>query len=172
MDAQKKKIIFFYVIHTFVIALGIALDQITKFLAVKFLKPIFSTPFIEGFISFTYHENTGAAFGSFKDNRWVFMTVSTVAIIAMTVFLYMRKCPNMLYSTAVALIVSGGIGNMIDRIFLGYVVDFIEPTFINFAIFNVADCFVTVGAFGLIVLLIIDILKDAKRKKKADGDND
>ncbi len=172
MQEEKKKLIKAYTYYTLIIVIGIVLDQLTKFLAVKYLKPISTSTFIKSFISFTYHENTGAAFGIFKNNRWVFMVISTVAIVALSVFLYMRKAPNKLYATAIALIVSGGIGNMIDRIFLGYVVDFIEPTFMNFAIFNVADSFVTVGAFGLILLLLIDIIKEARQNKKGSKNND
>ncbi len=166
---NRKKIIRNYFIYTAVIVLGIVLDQITKLLAVKHLKPIPTFPLIEGVFHFTFLKNYGAAFGMLSENRWVFMSISTLAIIALTIFLYMRKAPNFLYALAISAIISGGIGNMIDRIALGYVVDFIDVRLINFAIFNVADCFVTVGSIGLIILLLLDIIKDSKkeREKKA-----
>ena len=107
--------------------------------------------------------------------RWVFMVFSTVAIVVLTGFLVSGKSPSKLYSAAIALVISGGIGNMIDRVALGYVVDFIEFTFIDFPVFNIADSLVTVGAFGLIILLIIDIVresvKESQKKRKKDGDD-
>ena len=63
--------------------------------------------------------------------------------------------------------VSGGIGNIIDRLRLKYVVDFIEPLFVNFAVFNFADCLITVGAFALIIYLIVDLIKDSAKQKKS-----
>lgn len=168
MKSEKKKLIIDYVIYSSIIVFGIVLDQITKLLAVKYLIDG-SVTFIPGVIDFTYVENRGMAWGLFADQRWIFMTASVIAIVALSVFLYMRKSPNRLYAIAISLIISGGIGNMIDRTVLGYVVDFLEATFIDFPVFNVADSFVTVGAFGLIALLILDIIKEAKaeRQKKA-----
>ncbi len=163
--STKKKIITDYTVYTLIIVLGIALDRLTKRLAVRFLRPVTSFPVIEDVLHFTFVRNSGAAFGMLSDHRWIFMTVSTVAIIAMTVFLYMRKAPSMLYAASIAAIVSGGIGNMIDRVAYGYVVDFIDVQFIDFAVFNVADCFVTVGAVCLVILLIADLIKDTASKK-------
>lgn len=165
---KKRKAISDCAVYTFIIILGIGLDRLTKWLAVKYLEPIFSFAVIEDVLNFTFVKNTGAAFGMLSEHRWIFMTVSTVAIAAMTVFLYMRKSPNMLYAISLSAIISGGIGNMIDRVALGYVVDFIDVQFIDFAVFNVADCFVTVGAVGLIILLIADLIRDSYAKK-GDG---
>lgn len=168
MNTRKKTIIE-YTVYTSIIVFGIFFDQLTKWLAVKFLDPISTFPIIDDVFHFTFLRNRGAAFGMLSDHRWVFMTVSTVAILALAVFLYMRKAPNLWYAISISAIVSGGIGNMIDRISLGYVVDFIDVRLIDFAIFNVADCFVTVGAIGLITLLVIDMIADIKkaRDKKA-----
>ena len=165
MNTRMKTIID-YTVYSAIIVIGVVLDQITKLLAVKFLKPIDTLPLIEDVLHLSFLKNTGAAFGMLSDHRWVFMTVSTVAILALAVFLYMRKAPNIWYAISISLIISGGIGNMIDRISLGYVVDFIDVRLIDFAVFNVADCFVTVGAFGLIVLLIADMIKEAKKAKE------
>ncbi len=170
---NRSKTIINYIIYTSVIVLGVILDQMTKWLAVKFLEPRPTFPLIKGVLHFTFLKNYGAAFGMLSDRRWVFMSISTVAIIALIIFLYMKKAPNLLYALCLSFIISGGIGNMIDRIALGYVVDFIDVRLINFAIFNVADCFVTVGSFGLIILLIIDIIKDTKTEhKRKSGKND
>lgn len=148
-----------------VIAAAVFADQLTKFLAVKFLEPIPTCPLFEGILHLTYHENRGAAFGIFADKRWIFMSISTVLIIGLLVYLLLGKCENMLYSVSISMIIGGGIGNMIDRIALGYVVDFIDFRLINFAIFNGADSFVCVGSGLLILALALDIFKEAKAKK-------
>jgi signal peptidase II len=175
MNKNKKKLIIEYAVYAAVIALGIIIDQITKLVAVKELTDSGSVTFIKGLIDFTYVENRGMAWGMFADHRWVFMVFSTVAIVVLTGFLVSGKSPSKLYSTAIALVISGGVGNMIDRVALGYVVDFIEFTFFDFPVFNVADSLVTVGAFGLIILLTVDIVRESineSRKKKGKKDAD
>ncbi len=156
------------IIYSAVILLGIFLDQLTKWLAVKFLKPIHDFPLIKDVLHLTYFENDGAAFGMFSepDQRWIFMTVSTVAIVAILLYIYLGHAENMLYGISLAMIASGGIGNMIDRIALGTVVDFINFELIDFAIFNGADSFVCVGAGMLILACILDIIKETKAEKK------
>ncbi len=154
-----------YILYSVIIVCGIVLDQITKALASAYLTAVETCPIIKGVIHLTYAENTGMAFGMLKDKRWVFMTVSTVLIIAMGLYLYLAKSEGRLYDISIAMIVSGGIGNMIDRIGLGYVVDFIDFRLINFAIFNGADSFVCVGAGLLVLALILDLAKESKNKK-------
>ena len=148
-----------------VIAAAIFADQLTKFLAVKFLEPIPTCPLFEGVLHLTYHENRGAAFGMLADNRWIFMSVSVIMIVGLLIYLLLGKCENMLYTVSLSMIIGGGIGNMIDRIALGYVVDFIDFRLINFAIFNGADSFVCVGSGLLVLALVLDIIKEAKAKK-------
>ena len=148
-----------------IIAAAVVIDQLTKLLAVKFLKPIPTHPILENVLHLTYHENRGAAFGMLADQRWIFLSVSTVMIIGLLIYLLMGKCENMLYTVSVAMIIGGGIGNMIDRVALGYVVDFLDFRLINFAIFNGADSFVCVGSGLLILALLLDIIREAKAKK-------
>lgn len=164
------------ILYALIILAGIGLDQLSKALAVTYLKGQASFPLWRGVLHLTYVENTGAAFGMLKDHRWVFLIFSTVAILALGVYLFRGvsylsdkredgSYPPIgtLGAIALALIVSGGIGNMIDRIALGFVVDFIDFTLINFAVFNIADSFVTVGAILLVVHLLLPFFK----KKKA-----
>lgn len=155
-----------YIIYTAIILGGIIIDQITKALASAYLKPIYSLPIIEDIFHFTYRENTGMAFGMLKEHRWIFMLVSTILIIGMGIYLFGMKSENRLYDVSLSLILSGGVGNMIDRIFLGYVVDFIDCRFINFAVFNGADSFVCVGAGILMLALIRDLIKELKKEKE------
>lgn len=154
-----------YILFSAIIGGGIIIDQITKILASEFLKPIYTLPVIEDIFHFTYRENTGMAFGMLKEHRWIFMLVSTILIIGLGFYLYGMKSQNRLYDVSISMILSGGIGNMIDRIFLGYVVDFIDCRFIDFAVFNVADSFVCVGSGLLMLALIIDLVKEIKQEK-------
>lgn len=160
----KKKTPFEYVLYTAIIAAGIILDQLTKYLSVLYLKAVETVPIIEGVIHLTYVENTGAAFGMLKNHRWVFIAVSFVSIIAFALYLYLGHAENKLYAVSISMVVSGGIGNMIDRLALGYVVDFIDFRLINFAVFNGADSFVCVGAGLLILALILDLRKEIRGK--------
>ena len=160
----KRLPAFSYILYSVIIALGIGADQLTKLLAVKFLMPIDTLPIIKGVIHLTYVENRGAAFGMLANHRWVFIVISTVTIIAMLYVLYSGRLQNKLYTVSVAMIISGGIGNMIDRTALGYVVDFIDFRLINFAVFNGADSFVCVGAGILVLALILDIVKESRKR--------
>lgn len=144
------------------------LDQITKVFAVSFLADRGSVDVIPGVFRFTYVENRGAAFGSFSDQRWVFMVISTVAIIALLIYLWKFRPDSILACSALSMIIGGGIGNMIDRVFLGYVVDFLDfCAFPNLWIwvFNIADAFVCVGAGMLILYLVLEMVKDFKAEK-------
>ena len=148
------------------IAVGVLLDQLTKIAAVDGLKGNGSFVLIDGVLQLTYHENRGAAFGILSDARWVFLSISTVAILAILFYIFYKKDMPTLWLVSLSMIASGGIGNMIDRIALGYVVDFIDFCLINFAIFNVADSFVTVGAFLIILALVYEIVIECKKAKK------
>ena len=155
---------FEYLLYIGIVIVGIALDQLTKLLAVRFLAPMDTCPLLKGVLHLTYVENRGAAFGILADHRWVFILVSTVAILAIGVFLYLGKAENRIYEVGLTMVLAGGIGNMIDRLALGYVIDFIDFRLINFAVFNGADSFVCVGAGVLILALVLDIIKEIRQK--------
>ena len=167
---MKKLKPIYYIIYTAVIIGGIVLDQLSKLISVKLLAPIESVPLWEGVLHLTYVENRGAAFGMLSDHRWVFMSISTIAITAIAIYLYSGRNTSKLYTSALMLIVSGGIGNMIDRIALGYVVDFIDFALIDFAVFNIADSLVCIGAGLLVLALVLDIIKEAKLEKAKRDD--
>ena len=153
---------------------GIGIDQLTKILVSGNMELYQSISVIPKVFNITYIQNRGAAFGMLANHSWVFMIVSTAAIIAMCVYLFRFCKEGTFFKIGLALVISGGIGNMIDRIFLGYVVDMIEATFIetlfgwSFAIFNVADSFVCVGAGIVIFCLVRDIIKDSKKEEKTN----
>ncbi len=156
-----------------VIAAVIGLDQLTKWLTVVNLEEYESFPVWQDVFHFTYVKNTGMAFGMLKDHRWVFMVFSTIAIVALIIYLFRFRPEGRWMQVSMAMIIGGGIGNMIDRIFLGYVVDFIDVTLINFAVFNIADSFVCIGAGIMILCLVLDLIKEIKLEKaqKAEEQN-
>ena len=160
------------IIYIIIAAAVVLLDQVSKYLAVLGLKPIASFTVIENVLNFTYVENRGAAFGMLSEHRWVFMTISAVVIIGISVAVAVMKPQSKLTTVALGMVVGGGIGNMIDRVILGYVVDFIDVRFIDFYVFNIADSFVCVGCGLMVIALIIDEVNERKKKKASAGDSD
>ena len=154
-------------LQAILIVLIVLLDQISKYFANIYLNGASKQDFIPYVLSLQYHENRGAAWGMLADHRWVFMTLSTVAILFIIGFLiYTRKDKNpLLLTLSLCFFAGGGIGNMIDRIFLGYVIDFLNFEFIEFPIFNVADSFICIGAFLIILYLVFDIISESRSKK-------
>lgn len=179
MTILKKKRPIDYIIYSAIIVLGIILDQLSKWLIFTNMEIRQSIPIIQNILHITYTTNDGAAFGMMDGpgQRWIFIIVSTLAIIGFAVYLYLGHADNMLYGIAMSIVVSGGIGNMIDRFGFGFyvnpetrmgeVIDFID--FCAFpkiwsAIFNVADAFVCIGAGLLVLALILDVIKESNRK--------
>jgi len=148
---------------------AVFLDQLTKWLTVINLDLHETFPLIENVFHFTYVRNTGAAFSIFSapDQRWIFMSISTVAIIALSIYLWKKRNDDKLLCVAMSFIIGGGIGNMIDRCLLGYVIDMLDFRLINFAIFNVADSFVCVGVGLFALYIILDEIKTSKEEKAA-----
>lgn len=163
------------ILSTLGIAAIIGADQLVKLWAVNTLKPVGSMDFIPGFMRFAYVENDGAAFGMLADRRWIFILITVVMVLAALFLLYAGKLKTTLRILPAVCIIGGGIGNLIDRIGKGYVVDMLDFEFMNFAVFNVADVFVCIGA-GLIVLcLIVEEVQERKAAKAdaaADGSQD
>ena len=133
-----------------IIAATIILDQLTKWIVVNSMELSESIVLIENLFSFTYVRNYGAAWGMFSNQQWVFMIATSIALIIMPIILYRYRKVHFLFSLSLSLFIGGAIGNMIDRIFVGYVVDFLEFTFIDFPVFNVADICVVFGAITMI----------------------
>ncbi len=146
----------------------VAIDQIIKYIVVKDLMPVGKADFIPGILEWNYTENTGAAFSIFENHTAVLSVFTTVIIVAGFIYLFSGKIKSKINYTALVMILSGGLGNLVDRIFRGghffrgYVVDYIKVLFTDFAVFNFADCLVTVGAIIIIISLIVDIFKEKK----------
>lgn len=147
------------------VVLGVIVcDQVSKRIIVA-TKPTGVTV-IPHILNFTYITNDGAAWGMLDDHRWVFMLMSVIGIIAFSLYLFGKKQGHRWIDIGLAFVIGGGIGNMIDRVFLGEVVDFLETAFMDFPIFNVADSFVCVGAAILLVALVVDIIREEKQSKE------
>ena len=145
-----------YLLMTLFAAVAVALDQITKAMTVASIPLHTRIPFWRGVFHFTYVQNTGAAFSSFLGQQWLF---ALIFALFTALLIYEMKKNTMGFKPferwCLVAIWAGGLGNMIDRVRLGYVVDMIEVEFIRFPVFNVADCFITCGCVLLIAHLIL-----------------
>ena len=145
----------------------VAVDQWTKYLTVANIALYQDVEFIPGFLGLTYVQNTGAAFSAFEGQQWLFALIFaafTVAILweyfksPMGFSKFDRWC--------IAAVYGGGLGNMIDRVRFGYVVDMIETKFMVFPVFNVADCFITCGCIALMISMVFFNKEFWKEEKK------
>lgn len=138
------------------VAVIVVLDQVTKFLTVANIPLYADVPFLPGVLQLTYLRNTGAAFSSFEGQQWLFALIFLVFTVAVLYEYFKKNMGFMPFERwCIAAVYGGGLGNMIDRIRLGYVVDMIETTFMEFPVFNVADCFITCGAIALAAHLVL-----------------
>ena len=138
------------------ILLLIALDQAVKWYVVKEIPLGGKRSFIPKVVSLTYLKNSGAAFSMLENQQWFFTIITIIAMGAAFVYLYRHIKGSLWLLLGLTLIISGGIGNFIDRVRQGFVVDMFHLDFMNFAIFNVADIYLTVG----VGLLLIHILRE------------
>lgn len=146
----------------------VGLDQITKYFAVVHLTNVRTHPLIEDVFHLTYVENPGAGFGIFADYTWLLSALSAVVALVLMGYVLVKKPKNAWLMTALTFLCGGAIGNLIDRVRLGYVVDFLDFTLIDFPVFNVADCFVTVGAV-LLAVYIVFFYEDKETGKKSES---
>ena len=140
-------------LYEIVILLLIGLDQLSKIWAINDLKAIGSIPIIQNVFHLTYVENRGAAFGMFQNNQIVFVLIALVASIFGLYYLHKKKIP-MVGRVGIILIIAGAIGNLIDRVRLGFVVDYFDFRFIWEYVFNVADIYVVVGTILLCIYIL------------------
>ena len=141
----------FYVIFVGAVVLA---DQFTKALVVANIPLGGHVAFLPGFLDFTYVRNAGAAFSSFEGMQWLFALIFLVFTLGIIYEYFYKRMPFTGFERwMIAAIYAGGLGNMIDRLRLGYVVDMIETQFMEFPVFNVADCFITCGCIALFVSL-------------------
>lgn len=147
----------------------VGIDRLTKWLAILYVRPRLSVPVLRvrgvEIVSLTYCENTGASFSILQGQRAALIAVSLVFVTVAVIALLSGKIKPRLMIWAVSLIIAGGVGNLIDRIANGYVVDFIDFKSIGFAIFNFADICAVTGAFMLFFAVLRDEIREYRAKK-------
>lgn len=148
----------------------LVVDQITKHYVLKELQPIGSHTVIPHLLEFSYVENRGAAFGLFRNHMWVIGVLSVIAFAALLLSLFLYRGHTFFSYSAIILILSGGIGNLIDRFRFGFVVDFIHVLFFDY-VFNFADCCVTVGAVLLVVHAIVLSYREKKQAEQQPAES-
>ena len=156
-----------YLIMALVAAVVVAADQLSKLWVLQNIPLHTQMNAIPGLFHLTYVQNTGAAFSSFQGMQWLFLLVFVLFTAGIIWEYSKKKLPFTGFDRwCIALVYAGGLGNMIDRLRLGYVVDMIAVDFIDFPVFNVADCFITCGCIALLVHLVFfnrDFWKDEKK---------
>lgn len=144
------------------------IDQLTKYIALIQLKPVGSVTVVDGLLQLTFVENRGVAFGMFSGKKW-FILLLTAAIVAVMVYYFVKLPKTKEYQyvrMTMVPILAGALGNMADRLFRGYVVDFFEFGFMDFPVFNVADIYVVCGVIVLAILVLFVIKEEPKEKEE------
>lgn len=161
---MKRKTIFYLALAAFAAAI-VALDQWTKWLVRRDLPLYASKDSILGIFHITHVENTGGAWSMFSGQLWLFIGVMALFVALIVVLIWKQWLKKPFEWWCLAAILGGGIGNLIDRLANSRVTDMICLDFVNFPVFNVADCFITVGCFALIVyVILLDRTEDKKRE--------
>ena len=156
-----------YLFMLLFVAGATVVDQLTKFLVVENIPLYGHVDAIPGIVSLTYVQNTGAAFSSFQGMQWLFLLVFAVFTAGVVWEFVKKKMPFTTFERwCIAAVYAGGLGNMIDRLRLGYVVDMIKTEFMNFPVFNFADCCITCGCILLLVHLFFFNREFWKEEKK------
>ena len=147
------------------IAILVAVDLLIKDVVLNNIALYEKVDFIKGLYGWTYIQNTGVAWGMFDGNPQLLSVVTGVIIAIGLIYLVLPFRRPAAYNIFIPIIIAGGLANMIDRIMRGFVVDYIETLFIEFPVYNFADCLVCVGAFSLVFYLIYEIIRDTKAEK-------
>lgn len=156
-----------FLLYSLFALLIVVADQVSKYFVVKLIPLYTDVSFIPGLLGLTYVQNDGAAFSSFRGMQGMFAFIFLIFTVAI---LYEYFCKPMPFTRAerwcIAAVYGGGVGNMIDRVRLGYVVDMIETKFMDFPVFNVADCFITCGCILMLISLVFFNKKFWAEEKK------
>ena len=147
-------------------AVLVIIDQIIKYLISAYLQPVGSVSVIDNIFSLTYVENKGVAFGMFSDMRWNFVALTSILLVIIIFYMFKKRPKGKFFYVCAALIIGGGIGNLIDRIFYGYVIDYLSLSFFP-PVCNFADYCITAGTIMLVIYLLFfsDILDSSKKAK-------
>ncbi|MDD6033824.1 MAG: signal peptidase II [Oscillospiraceae bacterium] len=149
-------------------AVLVGVDQLLKLWALRSLRPIGTYPIIQNILHLTYVENRGAAFGMMEGQKWLLIWVTALVLLLLIFVILGGKVRGNFPMFTLAVILGGGVGNLIDRIYRGFVVDYIHLKVINFAVFNFADICVTLGTAALICWLLFGRSREEADGKKSD----
>ena len=150
--------------------LVVFLDQLIKYFVVQYLPQAGTVTTVPYILDLTYVENRGVAFGMFKDMRWIFVVFTAIIILVLLYIIIFKGIKSKLFLISSALIIGGGIGNLIDRVFLGYVIDYLQLSFFS-PVCNFADYAITVGTVLLVIYLLF-FSDSSKAKPQKEKDND
>lgn len=147
-------------------AVLVIIDQIIKYFISAYLQPVGSVSVIDNLFSLTYVENKGVAFGMFSEMRWFFVALTAILLAIIIFYMFKKKPKGKFFYICAALIIGGGIGNLIDRIFYGYVIDYLSLSFFP-PVCNFADYCITAGTIMLVIYLLFfsDIFDGSKKAK-------
>lgn len=166
MKKYTKKKILTMLLQYLSILLLIGIDLGIKHIVVEKIALYEEVGFIKGLFSWTYVQNTGMAFSMFNDNPALLSVFTGIVIAAILVYLALPKERPLAYNILIPVIVAGGTANMIDRITRGFVVDYIKTDFVDFPVYNFADCLITCGAVILMIYLVYEVVRDSRKDKK------
>lgn len=167
---MKKENMIKYFCYILISVIGIAIDQTVKAWAYNELRPVGSIDVVKDVFQLTYRENTGAAFSFLEGNNAFFIILTLLIVFVLLYLLLSGRILNKVAEYCILFIAIGGIGNLIDRFHYKFVVDMFDFTLINFAVFNVADIFVTCGSILFIMIFIFtkdDVLNIESKKNKS-----
>ena len=165
---SETKIKVYSVLSILILVVG---DQIIKYFVDLYLKPVGSVTVFKNILQLSYYENDGAMMGMMSGKTATMTILAVICLVIIVFVIFSGKIKFGIDYCCVVLMISGGLGNIIDRIFRGYVIDYIEVLFVDFYIFNFADCLVTCAAVALIINQIYEIVMENKAKKvKATDD--
>ena len=159
-------------LYTIIALVLLVADQVVKYLVRTGIDLGQSIPFIPHLLDLTYVQNTGAAFSILREHTWLLTLISAVVVVVIAVLVQRKFFQGWLGLTAAMLVMCGGVGNLIDRVVLGYVTDMFQTTFMNFAVFNLADCYITVGVVLLFIYVLFFYPDSSKKEVEPHGDCD
>ncbi len=148
------------------VVLLFAVDQLSKLAVISLIKPTATVPIWNKVFHLTYLENRGAAFGILQNKFGLFFIITILVVVFITAFLIRKRPKSLHLNVALTLLVGGALGNFADRMLRGFVVDFLDFRLIHFPVFNLADCFVVVGA---ILLAWYIVFIDGKQKQPQEN---
>lgn len=159
-------------LYTIIALVLLLADQVVKYLVRTGIQLGESVPFIPHLLDLTYVKNTGAAFSMLREHTWVLILISAIVVLVVAAFVRRGFFQGWLGLTAAMLVMCGGVGNLIDRVVLGYVTDMFQTTFMEFAVFNLADCYITVGVVLLFIYVLFFYPEPHEKEVESHADRD